>query len=582
MRVDSCYKRTSKIIVHQFTTMADDNADTLVTEQFREGPGSSGGIPKSDPKTRNAEQSKEGPGNGGILGSAKRGVKRKLDTKTLEDKYLAIMEVEKGQKSKTEIAKMFNIPKNTLSGWIKKSESIKEGYEKFGPKRKLMRSGNFEELESVLLKWFVTMRDRDVAISGPLLLEKANQFAEQLEIHEFKQSNGWLDRFKERHGISFKKICGESKSVDSESNDMLDWEHKLDILLKSYDPKDIFNADETGLFYRLTPEKTLEFKSVDCKGGKRSKERLTVLVCSNMSGSEKVPLLVIGKASNPRCFKNVKTLPTQYENNKKAWMTSEIFKQWLVKLDKKFQNQNRKVAMIVDNCPAHPNVKGLKAIKLVFLPPNTTSHTQPMDQGIIKNLKSHYRKLVILKQIQSAEKKEELHITVLDAMRLLRQSWSMVKQTTIVNCYRHAKFVQTNTDPIEEEDDPEDEIPLAQLAQLRGDNINIEQFVNIDNELPTCEETTDDDLISEFKMSRNTVQDEPEEIDSDEPEPEVKPVPTMKAVLEAADVFDDFYAAEDNCEEELALLYKLRQKLIQRQFKKKLCAKQSDIATFLK
>ena len=79
-------------------------------------------------------------------------------------------------------------------------------------------------------------------------------------------------------------------------------------------------------------------------------------------------------------------MPTKYESNKKAWMTSEIFKSWLLKLDKKMQNQNRKICMIVDNCPAHPRVNGLKAIQLSFLPPNTTSRTQLMDQGIINSL----------------------------------------------------------------------------------------------------------------------------------------------------------------------------------------------------
>ena len=94
-------------------------------------------------------------------------------------------------------------------------------------------------------------------------------------------------------------------------------------------------------------------------------------------------------------------------------MTSEMFKHWLIKLDKKFNNQNRKVAMIVDNCPAHPNVKGLKAIKLIFLPPNTTSHTQPMDQGILKNLKSHYRKQVILRQLQGLKKMKNSSLIML-------------------------------------------------------------------------------------------------------------------------------------------------------------------------
>ena len=158
---------------------------SLVSEQSREGPGN-GGIPRSELQTSSAEQSREGPSNGGISGSAsKRGVKRKLESKTLEEKYRAILEVEKGQKSKTEIAKMFNVPKNTLSGWVKKAESIKKGFEKFGPKRRNMRNGEFEDLEKVLLKWFKQMRDRDIPISGPLLLEKAKYFADSLEINDF-------------------------------------------------------------------------------------------------------------------------------------------------------------------------------------------------------------------------------------------------------------------------------------------------------------------------------------------------------------------------------------------------------------
>ena len=74
-------------------------------------------------------------------------------------------------------------------------------------------------------------------------------------------------------------------------------------------------------------------------------------------------------------------------------MISERFTSWIIDLDKRFQCQNRNVALIIDNCPAHPDVQSqLKAIRLVFLPPNTTYVLQPCDQGIIKNLKIHYRK----------------------------------------------------------------------------------------------------------------------------------------------------------------------------------------------
>ena len=52
--------------------------------------------------------------------------------------------------------------------------------------------------------------------------------------------------------------------------------------------------------------------------------------------------------------------------------------------------------LIVDNCPAHPHVGGLKAIRLYFLSPNTTSKTQLMDQGLIRSLKAKYRSRMVL------------------------------------------------------------------------------------------------------------------------------------------------------------------------------------------
>ena len=254
--------------LHRSLISATMSESMPVSEQSGEGP-SNGGISRSDSSAGTAEQSSEGPGNGGIARSAtgKQGTKRKLDQKTLEEKYAAIIEVEKGQKTKTEIAKMFNIPKNTLTGWVKKADTIKEGYAKFGPKRRVMRIGQFDDLETALLKWFSAMRDRNIPLSGPLLLQKAKDFAEQLRITTFKQSTGWLDRFKERHGITFKAVCGEAKSVDTRSTEMTDWTGRLSNILRAYSPSDIYNADETGLFFKLMPDKTLEFKSVQCQGG---------------------------------------------------------------------------------------------------------------------------------------------------------------------------------------------------------------------------------------------------------------------------------------------------------------------------
>ena len=86
-----------------------------------------------------------------------------------------------------------------------------KAYLKFGPKRKNARISSFEEVENATLKWFTMVRDANLPVSGPILLGKAEEFASKLGISDFKASTGWLDRFKDRNGITFKKVCGEAQ-----------------------------------------------------------------------------------------------------------------------------------------------------------------------------------------------------------------------------------------------------------------------------------------------------------------------------------------------------------------------------------
>ena len=136
-------------------------------------------------------------------------------------------------------------------------------------------------------------RSEKYCISGPVLAEKALSIAEELGIPGFLASTGWLARFKARHAIVFKKICGESKKVDLTKVEA--WRESNSELLNSFSPEDIFNCDETALFYNLLPNRTLAFKGEKCHGRDVSKERLTVMLCSNMAGTEKLRPYVIGK-----------------------------------------------------------------------------------------------------------------------------------------------------------------------------------------------------------------------------------------------------------------------------------------------
>ncbi|MEW8546499.1 MAG: transposase, partial [Candidatus Thiodiazotropha sp.] len=496
-----------------------------------------------------------------------------------------------GQKTKKQIADQYGLASSTLSTWVKKADEIKNAYHNgdYSAKRKRLRTAGYPEVEEALLKWFKSARDQNVPITGPFMMEKATGLAERLGVPEgqFKVSSGWLERFKERHGISFKRVCGEEKSVDMHSDQMEEWKRTLSVILKEYQPDDIYNADETGLFFRLMPDKTLEFKNVDCHGGKQSKERITALVCANMSGTDKVPLFVLGKSANPRCFKNVKSLPTQYDANPKAWMTSAIFTKWVTKFDKKCQRQQRRVALIVDNCPAHPKIKGLKAVNLIFLPPNTTSRTQPMDQGVIRSLKHHYRKQVIMKHLRAIDRKEQVKINVLDALYFLQQAWRSVTQQTIANCYGHAGFKinddvsQTESTANDDDEDPLDDLPLARLI---GNNITIDEYVSVDDNVPVCDVLTEDSIVDDIIAARPTSAacdgDGDDDDDEQADEAPVEP-PSSDMALSACDTLRHFLQGQPGVDDILGKLCDI-DRCVSRIDLSRRCAKQALITDFFR
>ncbi|GBN26621.1 hypothetical protein AVEN_67975-1 [Araneus ventricosus] len=69
--------------------------------------------------------------------------------------------------------------------------------------------------------------------------------------------------------------------------------------LPDYKADDVFNADETGLFFQCLPNKIATFKGEECHSGRQSKLRVTVLLAANQSGKEKLPPL-IRRSKKPR------------------------------------------------------------------------------------------------------------------------------------------------------------------------------------------------------------------------------------------------------------------------------------------
>ena len=145
--------------------------------------------------------------------------------------------------------------------------------------------------------------------------------------------------------------------------------------------------------------------------------------------------------TKPRCLKNMHSLPVTYKHSKKAWMTAEIWKEWLQLMDRKMAQQKWKVLLFADNCPAHPVVTGLKAVALHFLLPNTTAVLQPMDQGVMQCFKLWYKKLLLGKMGNA------LNSSIDFTMHITAAAWDHVSGTCVANCFRHAGWqVGSNTE----------------------------------------------------------------------------------------------------------------------------------------
>lgn len=130
-----------------------------------------------------------------------------------------------------------------------------------------------------------------------------------------------------------------------------------------------------------------------------------------------------------------------------------VFKQWITKFNQTMKLRNKKVLLLLDNASTHQLDKDceLSHVTFFFLPPNTTSLLQPLDQGIIHSFKCFYKNQLINKLLDRLEVTETYALPDLkEALYMVQNSWKKVTVKSIKNCWHHCKYVSFSDSDIED------------------------------------------------------------------------------------------------------------------------------------
>ncbi|CAB5385361.1 unnamed protein product [Rhizophagus irregularis] len=286
---------------------------------------------------------------------------------------------------------------------------------------------------------------------------------------------------------------------------------------------------------------------------KKDKNRLSVFFYVNATDSHKFPPLVIGKSLNSHCFKNINksALPVIYRANSKAWMRSDIFIEWLYYLDNWFHITNREIPILSDlseNKCNSSEEENLTNVKLVYLPPNTTSHLQPIDAGIIQSFKAKYKQKFcryLIHQFDRGINREKNKLNVKEAIDQIAESWNNVTEITIQNCWKKTGILPSNineddmdniTNDVDQESDFEEEIEYL-LNLLEIDDI-CDYLQEFDSSIPTEDILTNEQII-------NLVHSEENEDDSNTSDEKIPIVLTQQAV-NSLQTFIKYFEQQDD------------------------------------
>eukprot|EP00002_Diphylleia_rotans_P040692 TRINITY_DN9717_c0_g1_i1.p1 TRINITY_DN9717_c0_g1~~TRINITY_DN9717_c0_g1_i1.p1 ORF type:complete len:525 (-),score=123.96 TRINITY_DN9717_c0_g1_i1:667-2241(-) len=440
-------------------------------------------------------------------------------------------------------------------------------------KRKSVKGSSFSTLNDAVYERYCLLALHKFPIFSKDLKLYGKKFAEKLRV-SFNPSDQWLDSFLGRYQLRLHQIDEDSGLI--ESRDSVNVDPSIRFMISKYSREDIYCADEAGLYFRASP--AFLVPDDDRYGIKLPEERVTVLLCSNMTGTTKLPPVVIGSSPSP--FEHMpeakEKVGVSYFQQEYSWMTTEIFQGFVQYLD---ANMLRPSLLVIDDAPIHKvEFVDLRNLRIIFLPSQGSLYVQPFEAGIFDAFKRNYRKnllQLLLERVGQLDETHETHeshdvllkrnFTMDHVLPLVRDAWDSVSNLVVRNSWRISGLVDMTTNPMVIESyqsqiaQENDEI-LSKIKTLHslGESpiVSAEDYLVVDQSVSTMEIPSEDEMIdAQIRIRERLLNSTPSShnihCDTDSPFEDGKPKsqkaavpiqPTTKDALRSVDTLINYFS----------------------------------------
>ncbi|XP_018410843.1 PREDICTED: tigger transposable element-derived protein 3-like [Nanorana parkeri] len=473
--------------------------------------------------------------------------KKRRDS-TLAEKVKILELLQQPKASQSSVARNMGLSQSTISRVMKKRDEILERWnQNENPSRKRNRPFKHAKVDEALLEWLLFAKANKLPISGPILMRQAEVIAKEIGCPQFKPSNGWLWRWKERYRLFYRGdlLLGEKRQsryvkilpkptpiIKMESNSAMDKrfagchlttvrhvqgerdvhmqsQHysqcvqsnslSRSVLLarisKDYHLDDIFCAVGSPFQFRFMsrPGMTLEPKETVC-----------IWFCCNMDGTEKLKLLVTHNlpagSLGTHCLSPVSLKPSE-----NGCLTDPLLVEWLLNWDAKLGRQERKILLAFTTQNAGPKVK-LRNISLCIFPKQNPSTGHHFGEELVSEFNIFYRQFLLerLKEDTNIGVRTEIsilqkmsEITLVEASYTMNKAWLRITPHTITSSFQKQEAIRilcsTKNDPPEARPHEVISFPISQESNSNVVNSAVLTAGQVSYRTITIKEESDDE-----------------------------------------------------------------------------------------